>query len=173
MKENKGAVTFMGAPLTLVGNLIEVGKKVPDVTLTDNELKPFKISSLLGKVCIVSSVPSLDTPVCDVETRRFNKEAENLGSDVHVLTVSMDLPFAQKRWCGATGAEMIQTVSDYKTAEFGEKWGLLIKELRLLARCVIVLDREGIIRYVDLVKEISEQPNFNDVLAAVRKLVKV
>lgn len=171
MKEHNGAVTFLGAPLTLLGNLIEVGKRIPDVELLDNDLKPFHISSLLGKVCIVSTVPSLDTPVCDVETRRFNKEAENLGSDVHVLTVSMDLPFAQKRWCGATGAEMIQTVSAHRSNEFGEKWGLLIKELRLLARCVVVLDREGVVRYVELVKEVSEQPKFEEVLKAVKKLL--
>ncbi len=170
MKEHKGAVTFMGSPLTLLGNIVEVGKRSPDVELIDNDLKPFRLSSLLGKVCVVLSVPSLDTPVCDVETRRFNKEAENLGSDVHVLTVSMDLPFAQKRWCGSAGIEMVKTLSDHRNAEFGEKWGLLIKELRLLARSVVLLDREGIVRYVELVKEIADQPDYDLLLKEVKKL---
>lgn len=171
MREHIGAVTFQGNPLTLVGDLVKTGDNAPDVTLIDNELKPFKLSSLRGKVVALVSVPSLDTPVCDVEARRFNKEMEELGTDVHVLVISKDLPFAQARWCGDTGSNQVQTLSDYKDGDFGEKYGLLIKELGLLARSVIVLDREGAVRYVELVKEIGDEPNYDATLSEIKKLV--
>ena len=119
MQERKGAVTLRGNPLTLVGDEIREGAPAPDVTLLDNDLKPVKLSDFRGKVLIVSSVPSLDTPVCDMETRRFNTEAAGLGGDVQVLTVSMDLPFAQKRWCGAAGVDKVKTLSDHREAAFG------------------------------------------------------
>jgi len=170
MKERKGIVTIKGSPLTLLGDEVMVGDKAPDFEVIDNELSPVKFSSFLGKICILSSVPSLDTPVCDMETRRFNKEAEHLSSDVAVLTISMDLPFAQKRWCGAAGVDRVQTLSDHRNASFGASYGVLIKELRLLARAVFVVDRGGIIRYRELVKEMTEEPDYDAVLKAVKKL---
>ncbi|MBP1738896.1 MAG: thiol peroxidase (atypical 2-Cys peroxiredoxin) [Deltaproteobacteria bacterium] len=172
MQERKGLITFMGNPLTLVGPSLKVGDKAPDFTVLDNSLNPVRLSSYKGKVCILSSVPSLDTPVCDLETRRFNQEAAILGPDVAVLTISMDLPFAQKRWCGAAGVDKVTTLSDHRDASFGTAYGSLIKELRLLARCVFVVDREGVIRYIQVVKEISQEPDYGAVLDAVRKLLK-
>ncbi|MGD9259271.1 MAG: thiol peroxidase, partial [Desulfobacterales bacterium] len=130
MEERNGAVTMHGNPLTLLGKDLNVGESAPDLELLDNDLNPVKLSSYRGKICVVSAVPSLDTPVCDMETRRFNQEAANLGSDVAIVTVSMDLPFAQKRWCGAAGVDKVVTLSDHRTAAFGEAYGVLIKELR-------------------------------------------
>lgn len=171
MKERTGAITMKGNPLTLVGDEIAEGVAAPDAELLANDLSPVKISDYKGKVCVISAVPSLDTPVCDVQTRRFNAEAGKLGDDVVVLTVSMDLPFAQKRWCGAQGIDKVITLSDHKTAAFGEKYGILIKELRLLARAVFVVDREGAIRYVQLVKEVATEPDYESVLKAVQSVV--
>ena len=141
MKERTGIVTMKGNPVTLVGNEIAAGDTAPDVELTATNLSPVRISAYRGKVCVISSVPSLDTPVCDMETRRFNKEAAALGEDVAILTVSMDLPFAQSRWCGAAGVDRVVTLSDHRTAAFGEAYGVLIKGIRLLARAVFVVDR--------------------------------
>jgi thiol peroxidase len=172
MEERKGLVTFMGNPLTLVGTSLKVGQKAPDFNVLGNDLNPVSLSSYKGKVCILSSVPSLDTPVCDLETRRFNQEAATLGPDVAVLTLSMDLPFAQKRWCGAAGVDKVTTLSDHRDASFGSAYGTLIKELRLLARCVFVVDRDGVIRYIQLVKEIAQEPDYAAVLDAVKKLIK-
>jgi thiol peroxidase len=159
-----------GNPLTLIGTELRVGDPAPDFTAVGNDMNPVKFSDYRGKVCIVSSVPSLDTPVCDMETRRFNTEAGKLGQDVVVLTISMDLPFAQKRWCAAAGVENLTTVSDHRDAAFGTAWGVLIKELRLLARAVFVVDKGGTIRYPQLVKEIAEEPQYGPVLEAARKL---
>ena len=131
MSERKGAVTMKGNPLTLVGNEVKVGQMAPDCTLTGNDMSPVKLSDFRGKVCVISSVPSLDTPVCDLETRRFNQEAAGLGADVQILTISMDLPFAQKRWCGAHEIKSVITLSDYREAAFGSAYGVLIQELRL------------------------------------------
>lgn len=170
MTERKGAVTMKGNPLTLLGNALKVGDAAPDAELLKNDLAPIKISSYRGRVCILSTVPSLDTPVCDMETRRFNVEAGNLGNDVVVLTVSMDLPFAQKRWCGAAGVEKVITLSDHRHASFGEAYGVLIKELRLLARAIFVLDRKGVIQYIQLVKEITQEPYYDGALNAAKKL---
>jgi thiol peroxidase len=172
MEERKGLVTFMGNPLTLLGPGLKVGDKAPNFNVLDNNLNPVQLSAYKGKVCILSSVPSLDTPVCDLETRRFNQEAATLGSDVAVLTLSMDLPFAQKRWCGAAGVDKVTTLSDHRDASFGTAYGTLIKELRLLARCVFVVDQGGIIRYIQLVKEIAQEPDYAAVLNAVKKLLK-
>ena len=170
MKERKDLVTFKGGPLTLVGNEIKAPMNAPDVELLNNDLQPVKLSSYRGKICVIASVPSLDTAVCDTETRRFNQEATNLGPDVVVLTVSMDLPFAQKRWCGAAGVGNVVTLSDHRDASFGTTYGVLIKELRLLARSVFVVDREGMIRYTQLVNELTTEPDYNAVLKEVRKL---
>jgi thiol peroxidase len=171
MEEHSEAVTMHGNPLTLVGNQPNVGDKAPDLELLDNDLNPVKLSSFQGKVCVVSAVPSLDTPTCDMETRRFNEAAGQLGDDVVILTVSTDLPFAQKRWCGAAGVEKVVTLSDHRDAAFGETYGVLIKELRLLGRSIFVIDRNGIIQYIENVKELSEEPNYDAVLAAAQKLV--
>jgi thiol peroxidase len=159
-----------GGPLTLVGHEVKVGDPAPDFTALDNSLQPASWSSLRGKVCILSSVPSLDTPVCDTETRRFNEEAAKLGPGVEVVTISMDLPFAQKRWCGAAGVTRVRTLSDHRDASFGQAYGVLIKELRLLARAVFVVDREGTVRYVQLVKEVTDEPDYEPVLQAVARL---
>ncbi|HEQ60509.1 MAG TPA: thiol peroxidase [Firmicutes bacterium] len=171
MSERAGAVTMKGNPLTLVGEEVRVGEAAPDFTVVDNALQPVSFSSFRGKICILCSVPSLDTPVCDTQTRRFNELAGRLGPDVVVLTVSMDLPFAQKRWCGAAGVEAVRTLSDHREASFGRAYGLLIKELRLLARAVLIVDREGIVRYRQLVPEITEEPDYAGALRAAEALV--
>jgi thiol peroxidase len=171
MEERTGMITMRGNPLTIVGRELRVGDPAPDCEVLDNDLSPVKLSSFRGKVCVISSVPSLDTPVCDMETRRFNEEAGKLGEDVQILTISMDLPFAQKRWCGAAGVDKVIALSDHRDASFGTGYGVLIKELRLLARAVFVLDREGIIRYIQIVKEVTDEPDYDAVLDAVNKLV--
>jgi len=159
-----------GNPLTLLGNDVKVGDKAPDFQVVDNDLGPVTLADFKGKVLILSAVTSLDTATCDTETRRFNDEATKLGGDVVIVTVSMDLPFAQKRWCGAAGIDRVQTVSDYKDASFGEAYGVLIKELRLLARTVFVVDRDGVVQYVQRVQEGSEEPNYDEVLSAIGAL---
>jgi thiol peroxidase len=171
MEERSAAVTIHGNPLTLVGKELSIGDPAPDAELLDNSSNPVKLSSFQGKVCVILSVPSLDTPVCDMETRRFNEAAGKLGSDVVILTVSMDLPFAQKRWCGAAGVERVITLSDHREASFGKAFGVLIKELRLLARSIFILDRNGIIQYIQNVKELSQEPDYDAVVKAVQKIV--
>jgi thioredoxin-dependent peroxiredoxin len=171
MEERKGAVSLRGNPLTLVGREIKVGAQAPDVELLGNDLKPVRISDFKGKVAVVSAVPSLDTPTCDMETRRFNTEAANLGDDVAILTVSTDLPFAQKRWCGAAGVDKVKTLSDHRETAFGLAYGVLIKELRLLARSIFVVDKAGVVQYIQHVKEVAQEPDYAAVIAAVKKLV--
>ena len=171
MEEHTGIITMKGNPLTLIGKEVKVGDLAPDFEVLDNDLSPVKLSSFQGKVCVISSVPSLDTPVCDMETRKFNQEAGKLNADVQILTISMDLPFAQKRWCGAAGVDNVVTLSDHRNASFGTAYGVLIKELRLLARSVFVVDREGIIRYVQMVNEITEEPDYDAIMDAVNNLV--
>ena len=171
MKERAGVITMRGNPLTLMGDEPKVGDAAPEFEVLDNDLMPVRLSSFRDKVCVISSVPSLDTPVCDMETRRFNEEAGRLGGDVVILTISMDLPFAQKRWCGAAGVDKVTTLSDHRYAAFGKAYGVLIKELRLLARAVFVVDREGSIQYTQLVKELTQEPDYEPVLDAVKKLI--
>jgi thiol peroxidase len=171
MEERKGAVTLRGNPLTLVGTEIKTGAKAPDVELLDNDLTPVKISNFKGKVVVVSAVPSLDTPTCDMETRRFNTEAAKLGDNVVILTVSTDLPFAQKRWCAAAGVDKVKTLSDHRETAFGQAYGVLIKELRLLARSIFVVDKNGVVQYVQHVKEVSQEPDYGAVIASVKRLV--
>jgi thiol peroxidase len=171
MKERKGIVTLRGNPLTLIGPELKAGDKAPDFEVLTNDLQYFRLSSLRGKIAVISSVPSLDTPVCDTETREFNKHASELGDDVEILTISMDLPFAQKRWCGAAGVDRVTTLSDHRDSSFGKAYGILIKELRLLARVVFVLDRDGVIRYVQVVKEVGEEPDYHAVIDAVTALI--
>jgi thiol peroxidase len=172
MSERQGVITIHGNPLTLVGDEIKVGAPAPDVELLDNDLNPVKLSAFRGKVLVIASVPSLDTPVCDMETRRFNDEAANLGAGIELVTISMDLPFAQKRWCGAAGVKNLQTLSDHRQADFGMAYGVLIKELRLLARAVFIVDQQGTVQYVQLVKEVTNEPNYEEVLQALNTLAK-
>ena len=168
----KRTVTMQGRPMALTGAEIKVGMPAPDFKVTDNDMLPLKFSrSYGGKLAVVISVPSLDTPVCDLETRRFNKEAEALGPDVGVLVVSMDLPFAQKRWCGAAGVKAVRTFSDYQKADFGKAWGVLIKDLRLLARAIFIVDKDGIVKYAQVVPEVTKEPDYDEVLTALRALV--
>lgn len=167
----KRAVTLHGNPMTLVGEEIKPGMPAPDFKVIDNNMTPMKfLRTYKGKVVVISSVPSLDTPVCDMETRRFNKEAETLDPDISIITVSMDLPFAQKRWCGAAGVTRVQTFSDHQKGDFGKAWGVLIKELRLLARAVFIVDREGVVRYSQLVPEVGQEPNYDEALAALKNI---
>jgi thioredoxin-dependent peroxiredoxin len=172
MTERTGVVTIHGNPLTLVGEEIKAGAAAPEAELLDNDLNPVKLSSYRGKILVIAAVPSLDTPVCDLETRRFNDEAANLGADVEMVTVSMDLPFAQKRWCGAAGVKRLRTLSDHRAAAFGTAYGVLIKELRLLARAVFIIDREGAVQYAQLVKEVTSEPDYEEVLQALGKIAK-
>ena len=170
MAERTGIITMKGNPLTLLGENLKIGDKAPDFEVLNNDLAPVKFSSYRGKTVVISSVPSLDTPVCDMETRRFNEEAGKLGPDVAILTISVDLPFAQTRWCGAAGVERVVTLSDHRETSFGKAYGVLIKELRLLARAVFVVDGTGIIRYIQVVKEMTQEPDYQAVLDAIGKL---
>ena len=147
-----------------------IGQKAPDFTLLGTDLKPKTLSDYAGKVCIISSILSVDTGVCDTETRRFNLEAATLDDDIEILTVSVDLPFTQKRWCGATGVDKVTMLSDHKTTDFGRAYGVLMPAHRSLARCVFVIDREGIVRYIELVPEVGTEPDYEAVLAAAKEL---
>jgi thioredoxin-dependent peroxiredoxin len=168
-EERKGAVTMRGNPITLVGPELKAGQKAPNFTLIGKDMKPVTLDQFKGKVKIIASIPSLDTPVCDAETRRFNEEAVNLAGNVEVLAVSMDLPFAAARWCGAANVNRVTTLSDYRGAQFGEAYGTLIKELHLDCRAVFVIDRNDNLVHVEYVKEVANQPNFEAALEAARK----
>lgn len=168
MQERTGIITFKGNPFTLLGPEVTVGDKAPDFAAVDTGLQPVSLATYAGKVKIISSVPSLDTPVCDTETRRFNEEAAALPGDVVVLTVSLDLPFAQKRWCGAAGIDKVVTLSDYQNRSFADAYGLLIKELKLLTRAVFVVDAANVIRYLQIVPEVTNEPDYAAAIAAAR-----
>lgn len=163
-------VTFKGNPVTLVGPELKVGDAAPNFAVVDNALSQTTLASYEGKVKIISAVPSLDTPVCDTETRRFNQEAASLPGDVVVLTISADLPFAQKRWCGAAGIDKVVTLSDYRDRSFGLAYGVLIEELKLLSRSIFVIDKKNVIRYIQHVPEVTQEPDYAAVLAAAREL---
>jgi len=165
-------VTMKGKPFTLAGKQVKVGDSALDFEVLANDLSPVRLSAFRGKVVVISSVPSLDTSVCDLQTRKFNEQAAALGDGVAVLTISMDLPFAQKRWCGAAGIENLQTLSDYRNAEFGRAFGLLIEELRLLARAVFVVDADGIIRYKQIVSELTNEPDYDSAVKAAKEAIK-
>ncbi len=172
MAKQTRIVTLKRNPLTLMGHEIRVGEKAPDFEVVDNDLNPVKFSALPKKVYVLASVPSLDTPTCNLETRRFNQEAAKLSSDIAILTISMDLPFAQKRWCGAAGVDRVKTYSDHRDASFGLAYGVLIKELRLLARAVFVVDSTGMVQYIQLVKELVDEPDYDEVLQAVSRIIR-
>lgn len=171
MQEKEAVVTMKGEPLTLVGKRVKVGDLAEDFEVVANDLSAVKFSSFRGKVCLISSVPSLDTGVCDIQTRKFNEQAKALADDVVVLTISMDLPFAQKRWCGAAGVENVQTLSDHRKAQFGNAFGVLIKELRLLARAVFVVNKDGIVTYIEIVNELTNEPDYEAALKAAKELL--
>ncbi len=166
--EDENVVTMKGNPLTLVGNPVKVGDKARDFEVLTNDLSPVKFSSFAGKICLISSVPSLDTSVCDTQTRKFNEQAGTMGKDVVVLTISMDLPFAQKRWCGAAGVENVQVLSDHRKADFGNAFGVLIEQLRLLARAVFIVDAKGTIRYIQIVDELTNEPDYQEAFEALK-----
>jgi thioredoxin-dependent peroxiredoxin len=162
------SVTFAGGPVTLVGNEVKVGDKAPNFTVLANDLSPVTLEDSKGSVRIISVVPSLDTGVCDAQTRRFNEEAAKLG-DVKILTISVDLPFAQQRWCGAAGIDQVQTLSDHRDLSFGEAYGIAIQELRLLARGVFVVDSNDTVTYAEYVSEVTEHPNYEAAIEAAKQ----
>lgn len=161
-------ITFKGNNVTLLGNEVKVGDQAPDFTVLANDLSAVTLQDSKGSVRLISVVPSLDTGVCDAQTRRFNEEASSLGN-VKVLTVSVDLPFAQKRWCGANGIENVQTLSDHRALSFGEAYGVAIQELRLLARAVFVVDSNDKVTYVEYVSEATDHPNYEAALEAAKQ----
>lgn len=165
-----GAVTFKGTPLTLAGEAVKVGQPAPDFTLHyfEGGLKTLKLSDLKGKPAFISVVPSLDTPVCQAQTKKFNEELSSLGDKITALTVSLDLPFAMNRFCGAESIKNMRVASDYQDRNFGQHWGMLIEELKLLARGVFVLDKDGKVVYAEQVKEVAEHPNYEAAIAALK-----
>lgn len=165
-------VTFGGKPVTLVGNRAKVGEMAPVFTVIDDSLQPVSSDRFRGKVRIYSVFPSVDTSVCSLQNIRFNREASKLGDEVVVVAISVDLPFAQKRFCAAEGIDRVHVFSDYKELDFGMKYGFVIDELRLLARGVVVVDRDDVVRYVEYVSEISHEPDYERALAFVRELAK-
>ncbi|WP_088068624.1 thiol peroxidase [Gottfriedia luciferensis] len=160
-------VTFKNNPVTLIGQEVKVGDKAPSFTVLANDLSPVTLEASAGKVRLISAVPSVDTGICDAQTRRFNEELSNL-ENVEVLTISMDLPFAQKRWCAASGLENVHTFSDHRDASFGEAFGVLMQELRLLARAVFVVDSNDVVTYVEYVSEGTTHPNYEAAIEAVK-----
>jgi thiol peroxidase len=168
-----GAVTFKGTPLTLAGEAVQAGRQAPDFKLAYYEggLKEMTPADFRGKPTIISVVPSLDTPVCQIQTKKFNEELGKLGDKINAVTVSVDLPFAMNRFCGAENIKSLKSLSDYKDRNFGRNWGMLIEELQLLARGTFVLDKDGKVVYAEQVKEVAEEPNYDASLAALKKLL--
>jgi thiol peroxidase len=161
-------ITFKQNPMTLIGNEVKVGDTAPDFTVLANDLSPVTLQDSKGKTRLISVVPSLDTGTCDAQTRKFNESAAELGDDVVILTVSNDLPFAQKRWCAAAGIDSVQTLSDHRDLSFGEAYGVAIKELRLLTRSIFVVDNNDKVTYVEYVSEATEHPNYEKAIEAVK-----
>lgn len=161
-------ITFKQNPITLIGNEVKVGDTAPDFTVLANDLSPVTLQDSKGKTRLISVVPSLDTGTCDAQTRKFNESAAELGDDVVILTVSNDLPFAQKRWCAAAGIDSVQTLSDHRDLSFGEAYGVAIEELRLLTRSIFVVDSNDKVTYVEYVSEATEHPNYEKAIEAVK-----
>ncbi|HDQ14283.1 MAG TPA: thiol peroxidase [Sediminispirochaeta sp.] len=168
--EERQSTKMGGNIITLIGPQLAVGDQAPDFVVLDNSLMPKELADFQGKTKLISVVPSLDTGVCDAQTRKFNEIATGFSPEVEVLTISMDLPFAQKRWCGAAGVDRVETLSDHRYASFGENYGVLIKELRLLNRSIFLIDKDDIIRYIEIVEENHNHPNYEEALAAVESL---
>ncbi|NIA06867.1 MAG: thiol peroxidase [Actinobacteria bacterium] len=173
MQERKGVVTFQGEPLTLLGDEVTVGQAAPDFTVVDKDFKPVKLSEFAGRVVLISAVPSLDTPVCSIQTKRFNEEAAKLAEKITVLTISEDLPFAQGRFCSSEKIEGHQVLSDHVYRQFGQNYGLLIKDMMLLARTVLIVGKDGVISYREIVSEITEEPNYDAALTAAKEISKI
>ena len=171
MERNNQKVTFGGNPVTLLGDAARPGNIAPDFTVMDSDMKPVKLSDFNGKIKVLSVAPSIDTPVCANQTRTFNKEATKMNDNIAVLSISVDLPFALKRFCAAEGIDNVEALSDHKDVDFGTKYGFLIEEMRLLARGIVVIDKDNTIKYVEYVPEIGEEPNYQKALEEVRKLV--
>lgn len=171
MEKNKNKVTFMGNPVTLLGKETKVNDKAVDFTVLNNNLEPVKLSDFEGKVKILSLFPSVDTGVCSKQNHTFNEEAANLSEDIVILAISNDLPFALKRFCGAEGIDNLITLSDHRDLDFSSKYGFLIEELRLIARGVIVIDKDNVVKYVEYVPEIGEEPDYDSAINAAKLLV--
>jgi thiol peroxidase len=167
-EQRSGVVTFKGNPLTLVGPDVQMGAKAPEFHVVANDMSEVTLASSKGKMRLIVSVPSLDTPVCDMEVRRFNQEMASMPN-VQVLVVSMDLPFAQSRWCGAAGIQNVQTVSDYRTSSFGLAYGVLVKELRLDARAIFIIDANDTVVYKEIVSEMTQEPNYEAAMAVIKR----
>ena len=169
-----GVVTFKGNPMTLVGDEVKVGQQAPDFVMHRFEggMQKLTLADLKGKPSIISVVPSLDTPVCQIQTKKFNQELASYGDNINAWTVSLDLPFAMNRFCGAEGIKSLKAVSDYQDRSFGKNWGMLIDELKILARGTFVLDPTGKVVYAETVKEVAQEPNYEAPLAALKSLVK-
>lgn len=171
MEKNNIKITFKGAPQQLLGKEIKVGDKAPDFTAAGNDLSPVKLSNFAGKVVILSIFPSLDTPVCATQNRKFNEAAASLSDQIVILGISVDLPFAQARFCGAEGIDKVITTSDYQYRDFGLKYGFLIDKLFLLARGTVVIDKNGIVKYVEYCSEVTNEPDYDAALNEAKKLV--
>ncbi|HPM42445.1 MAG TPA: thiol peroxidase [Candidatus Omnitrophota bacterium] len=167
--EKKPSITLKGVPLTLTGERIKTGQKAPDFRVLSNDMQESTLANFKGKVKLIASVPSLDTPVCDTEIKRFNEEAVNVSKDVVVIFISMDLPFAQKRFCQEFDIKKVKTLSDHRDADFGGKYGVLIKDMRLLARAIFILDKNDIVKYVQIVSELSSPPDYEAALLELKK----
>lgn len=163
-------VTLEGEQMTLSGTPLGAGDPIPEFTVVDNDLNPVSSRSMGGGPCVISSVVSLDTPVCDQQARRFNEKAVSLSDELSIYVISMDLPFAQERWCGAEGIERVETLSDHRDASFGREFGLLIEELRLLARATFVVDKNSTIHFADIVDEVTNHPDYDSIFSAVQKV---
>lgn len=168
--ERKGTVTVKGNPLTLLGPELKTGDKAPDFTVLDGDLKEVGLKDFTGKIKLISVTPSLDTPVCDIQARRFNQEMAKLPEDIVILNISMDLPFAISRFCTISGIDKVKAFSDHREASFGNAYGVLIKELRLLARSIFVVDRNDLITYIEIVPELTDHPDYDKALESVKKL---
>lgn len=171
MIERAGGVTLDGHPLTVIGNKLNIGDRAPDFKLLATDMSWVTLADSAGKARLISVVTSLDTGVCDAQTRRFNQDISNLGDDVAGYTISVDLPFAQARWCGAAGVERMQTLSDHRDMSFGNAYGTHIKEIRQEQRAIFVVDANNIIRYVEYVPEIGQHPNYEAALTALKQVV--
>lgn len=169
MPRRTGVVTQAGEPLTLLGHEIKVGEKAPGFTVINNQMQPVSLSDFAGKVRIITVFPSIDTKVCAIQARQFNQRAAPL-EDVQILSISVDLPFALERFCAAEGIDKVLTLSDHRQTEFGLKYGFLIEELRLLARGTVIVDREGVVRYVEYVPELGSEPDYDRAIAVAKAL---
>jgi thioredoxin-dependent peroxiredoxin len=168
--DRKGIVTIKGGPLTLTGAELKPGDKAPEFTVLDGDLKETGLKDFTGKIKVISVTPSLDTPVCDLQARRFNSDAAKLPSDVVVINISMDLPFAISRFCTSAGIDKVKAFSDHRDASFGNAYGVLIKELRLLSRSIFIVDKNNVIRYMEIVPEVTEHPDYERALGELKKI---